>query len=344
MIRFNNDYNRGAHPAILEALARTNTSSYGGYGQDEWCERAAAAIRAELGGVDADVHFLVGGTQVNYTVIAAALRPYESIISADTAHIQVHETGAIENSGHKIETVPNVDGKLTAEQVKSLAEAYRTSSIPEHITEPKFVFLSFPSEYGTIYSLAELRELREVCDEYGLYLYVDGARMAYGLGAADNDVTLADLSVLTDAFTIGGTKCGALFGEALVLKNPALRRHFRSYMKQNGALLAKGWLLGLQFATLFEDGRYFELGRRADALAMRLRAACEAKGLPLYMPNSTNQQFIVVTESQREALAKDFIFEGEGAMPDGREIVRFCTSWASTDDELDALCRAIAAL
>lgn len=344
MIRFNNDYNRGAHPAILEALARTNTFSYGGYGQDEWCERASAAIRAELDGVDADVHFLVGGTQVNYTVTAAALRPYESVISADTAHIQVHETGAIENSGHKIETVPNVDGKLTAAQVQALAEAYRTSAIPEHITEPKFVFLSFPSEYGTIYSLAELKALRAVCDEYGLYLYVDGARMAYGLGAADNDVTLADLAALTDAFTIGGTKCGALFGEALVLKNPALRRHFRSYMKQNGALLAKGWLLGLQFATLFEGGRYFELGRRADALAMRLKAACEAKGLPLYMPNSTNQQFIVVTESQKATLAKDFIFEGEGTLPDGREIVRFCTSWASTDEELDTLCRAIAAL
>ena len=344
MIRFNNDYNRGAHPAILEALARTNTDSYGGYGQDAWCERAAVAIRAELGGVDADIHFLVGGTQVNYTVIAAALRPYESVISADTAHIQVHETGAIENSGHKIETVPNVNGKLTAAQVRTLAEAYRTSTIPEHITEPKLVFLSFPSEYGTIYSLTELRELRAVCDEYGLYLYVDGARMAYGLGAADSDVTLADLAALTDAFTIGGTKCGALFGEALVLKNPALRRHFRSYMKQNGALLAKGWLLGLQFATLFDNGRYFELGRRADALAMRFKAACEAKGLPLYLPNNTNQQFVILTASQRDALAGDFIFEGEGTLLDGREIVRFCTSWASTDDELDALCRAITAL
>ena len=344
MIRFNNDYNRGAHPAILEALARTNTDSYGGYGQDAWCERAAAAICAELGGVDADIHFLVGGTQVNYTVIAAALRPYESVVSADTAHIQVHETGAIENSGHKIETVPNIDGKMTAAQVRTLAEAYRTSTIPEHITEPKFVFLSFPSEYGTIYSLAELKALRAVCDEYGLYLYVDGARMAYGLGAADCDVTLADLAALCDAFTIGGTKCGALFGEALVLRNVALRRHFRSFMKQNGALLAKGWLLGLQFATLFENGRYFELGRRADALAMRLKAACEAKGLPLYMPNSTNQQFIILTDAQKAALAADFIFEEEGALPDGRSIVRFCTSWANTEEELDALCRALAAL
>jgi len=344
MIRFNNDYNRGAHPAILEALAKTNTTSYGGYGQDEWCERAAAAIRRELGGADAEIHFLVGGTQVNYTVIAAALRPYESVVCADTAHIQVHETGAVENSGHKIETVPNVDGKLTTADVRRLAEAYRVSTIPEHITEPKFVFLSMPSEYGTIYHLDELCALRAVCDEYGLYLYVDGARMAYGLGAADCDVTLADLAALCDAFTIGGTKCGALFGEALVLRNVALRRHFRSYMKQNGALLAKGWLLGLQFATLFENGRYFELGRRADALAMRLKAACEAKGLPLYMPNSTNQQFIILTDAQKAALAADFIFEEEGALPDGRSIVRFCTSWANTEEELDALCRAIAAL
>jgi threonine aldolase len=225
-----------------------------------------------------------------------------------------------------------------------MCDIWENDANHDHMVMPGMVYLSQPTEYGTMYSLNELKEMRSVCDRFGLKLYIDGARLAYALAACQNDVTLPDLARLCDVFYIGGTKCGALLGEAVVVPKPELLPHFFTFIKQRGALLAKGWLLGLQFATLFEDGRYFELGRRADALAMRLKAACEAKGLPLYMPNTTNQQFVVLTDGQKAVLARDFIFEEEGALPDGRSIVRFCMSWANTDEEADALCRAIAAL
>lgn len=341
MIRLNNDYNHGAHPAILAALAKTNNESYGGYGVDEWCRKGAAAIQTYLGKADEDIHFLIGGTQVNYTVIAAALRPYQSVISAKTAHINNHETGAVENTGHKIQAVAGVQGKLTAAKIVAEAEEYRCSGTQEHITQPKLVFLSFPSEYGTIYTRQELADIHKVCQEYGLYLFVDGARMGYGLGAADNDVTLADLAALTDAFYIGGTKCGALFGEAVVLTNPDLRENFRSFMKQNGAMLAKGWLLGLQFYTLFQDGLYFKITAEADRLAMQMREAFLRKGVPFYMESATNQQFVLLTEAMKNKLAADYIFEEEGKLPDGRYCVRFCTSWSTKPEEIETLCGAI---
>ena len=290
MIRFNNDYNHGAHPAILEAVMKTNTESYGGYGLDSWCEKGAAAIRKYLEGADADIHFLLGGTQVNYTVIAAALRPYQSVISAVTAHINHHETGAVENTGHKIQAVPGENGKLTAAGIAAAAEAYRRS-----------------------------------------------ARLGYGLGSQANDVTLADLARLTDAFYIGGTKCGAMFGEAVVLMHPALRENFRSFMKQNGAMLAKGWLLGLQFYTLFQDGLYFRITEKADEAAMQIKDAFSRKGIPFYMESFTNQQFVLLTESEKKRLAEKYIFEEEEVLPDGRSCVRFCTSWSTTPEEAAAL-------
>jgi len=206
------------------------------------------------------------------------------------------------------------------------------------------VYLSFPTEFGTLYSLEELKQIREVCDRYGLYLFLDGARLGYGLGAEGNDVTLEELGRLCDAFYIGGTKCGALFGEALVLCNPVLQPHFRSYIKQNGAMLAKGWLLGLQFKTLFEDGLYLKITARADALAMMIREAFAAAGIPSYIESCTNQQFVVVTPEQKQALAENFIFEEEGSLPDGRSIIRFCTSWSSTEEEVYALTQAIGSL
>lgn len=344
MIRFNNDYNHGAHPQILEALARTNTESYGGYGIDPWCEKAAEEIRKYLDCPEAAVHFLIGGTQVNYTAISAALRPYQSVISADTGHINVHETGAVEHCGHKIQALSARDGKITAAQIEEEAWLYRDSDIPEHITQPKLVYLSFPTEYGTIYSLDELTQISRVCREYGLFLFIDGARLGYGLGAAENDVTIKDLAHLADMFYCGGTKCGALFGEALVITNPSLNVDFRSCIKQNGAMLAKGWLLGLQFCTLFENGLYFEITRRATELAQQIRRAFAEKGIPAYIESPTNQQFVVLENSQMDALAEKYIFEFEKKVDDTHSCVRFCTSWATTQEEIDALTADIRAL
>lgn len=344
MIRFNNDYHNGAHPKILESLIQTNTESYGGYGLDDWCEKAAAEIKKHLDQPEAAIHFLIGGTQVNYTVIAAALRPYQSVICADSGHIQVHETGAVENTGHKIQALPSVDGKITAGQIAAQAEAYRTSCVQEHITQPKLVYLSFPTEYGTLYSRQELEAISQVCKTYDLYLFIDGARMGYGLGSPRADVTLRDIAHLCDVFYIGGTKCGALFGEALVITNPALQPDFRSYMKQNGAMLAKGWLLGLQFYTLFRDGLYFDITRQADQYAMQIKQAFQEKGIPAFLESFTNQQFVVVENSQMEKLAQHYIFEFDHKVDDTHSCIRFCTSWSTQPQEVAALIADIKAL
>lgn len=335
MIRFNNDYNRGAHPAVLEALTLHNGESFAGYGLDPLCEAAANEIKKHLGDAETDIHFLLGGTQVNYTVIAAALRPYQSVIAADSGHIEVHETGAVENTGHKITVLPGENGKITAAQIEMQAAAYKESDLKEHIVQPKMVYLSHPTEWGTLYSVEELEAISQVCKAYGLYLFVDGARMAYALAAGD--ITLADLARLCDAFYIGGTKCGALFGEALVLTHTALKEHFRAYMKQNGALLAKGWLLGLQFYTLFKDGLYFEIGKDAVAYAMQIKAAFLAKGIPTYIDSPTNQQFFVMENTQLARLAQKYTFEHNGSVDDTHTCVRFCTSFSTTRAEVKAL-------
>lgn len=342
MIRFNNDYNHGAHPAILEALASTNNDSYSGYGLDPWCEKAAAEIKKYLNCENAAIHFLVGGTQTNFTVITAALRPYQSVISADSGHIHVHETGAVENCGHKIQTLPAVNGKISAAQIAAIAKRYTDSGIQEHITQPKMVYLSFPTEYGTVYSKKELEDIHTVCKKYGLYLFIDGARLGYGLGASD--VTLADLARLADVFYCGGTKCGAMFGEAVVITNPALKVDFRSYMKQNGAMLAKGWLLGLQFYTLFNGGLYFDITKKAVAYAMKIKEAFAQKGIPAYIESPTNQQFVVVTEKQMNQLAQKYIFEYEEKIDADHHCIRFCTSWSTKPEEIDALIDDIAKL
>lgn len=344
MLRWNNDYNHGAHPTILQCFEQTNDTAYPGYGTDEMCEAARKEIIKYLDNDQVDIHFLIGGTQVNYTMIAAALRPYQGVVCADSAHIHVHETGAVENTGHKLLALPGVEGKLTAEAIRAEAEGYRASGVQEHITQPKFVFLSHPSEYGTIYSKKELTDIRSVCDEYGLYLYVDGARMGYGLGADSSDVTLADFAKLADAFYIGGTKCGALFGEALVIGNDALKDHFRSYMKQNGALLAKGWLLGLQFYTLFKDGLYFDITKHADKEAMRIRDAFRKKGIPFYIESNTNQQFVILTNEQMAKIGEKHIFEYESKLDDAHHVVRFCTSWSTKTEDVDVLLTDIEAL
>lgn len=336
MIRFNNDYSQGAHPAILKALTDTNNESHGGYGVDVWCERAAQEIKRHLDCPDAAVHLLMGGTQANFIAIAAALRPYQSAVCADSGHIHAHETGAVEHSGHKIITLPSPDGKLTAAQVAAIAANYWSSPIREHITQPRLVYISFPTEYGSLYSLQELTDLHMVCEKYGMYLYIDGARMGYGL-AASQDVTLRDLAALSDMFTIGGTKCGTLFGEALVITNPTLTPDFRSYIKQNGAMLAKGWLLGVQFCALFENGLYFDICRRAVAQALEIRAAFAAQGIPAYVDSPTNQQFVILDHAQIEALDEKYVFELDHNVDSAHTCVRFCTSWYTSDEDVRTL-------
>ncbi len=344
MIRWNNDYNRIAHDDILKAMGEYKDESYAGYGMDTFSETARERIRAHLGGADVEIHFLIGGTQTNFTAIASALRSFESVISAESGHIACHETGAVENTGHKIHTLKTADGKLTAEQIRREAELFRLSGIQEHITCPRMVFLSYPTEFGTLYTKAELEEIRGVCDEYGLYLYLDGARLGYGLGSEKCDVTLADLARLCDAFYIGGTKCGAMLGEALILRHPVFRSHFRSYMKQHGAMLAKGFLLGLQFAVLFENDLYFSITRKAVQQSMRIREAFEKKGLPLFVESFTNQQFVILTQEQMDTLAQKHIFEYQEALEDGRHCLRFCTGWSTSDEDVEELLKDIEAL
>lgn len=344
MIRWNNDYNHGAHPAILEALQNTNCSSYDGYGLDDYCEAAKAEIQKYLGNANADIHFMVGGTQVNFTVIAAALRPFESVISANTGHINDHETGAVENTGHKIHALPSVNGKITAEQIQTEAQIFCDSGTKEHITQPKLVYLSFPTEFGTLYSKAELEAIRTVCDNYGLHLMVDGARMGYGLTAPTNDVTLEDLARLADVFYIGGTKCGALFGETVVIIHDDLKPHFRSYMKQNGAMLAKGWLLGLQFHTLFKDGLYFDITKKANEDALKLKNAFIQKKIPFFIESSTNQQFPILTTKQMEQLTENHSVSYISKIDEDHHCVRFCTAWSTDPKDLETLLADIESL
>lgn len=344
MILFTNDYNRGAHPAILAALSADADSSHIGYGKDDWCAKARESIAMFLGDAKAEIHFLSGGTQVNATVIAAGLRPYQSVLSAASGHIAEHETGAIERGGHKVEVLPSDDGKLSAKAIAAHAQAFTDSTIAEHICWPKMVYISFPTEFGTLYTLAELEAIAQTCRRHGLYLFVDGARLGYGLTSASNDVTMADLARLADAFTIGGTKCGALFGEAAVLVNPELRTGFRSLMKQSGALLAKGWLLGLQFATLFSDELYFTIAAQANQQAQRIRQVFNAAGIDSTMDSPTNQQFFTTNSAQMTALGTDFGFEYWGKLGEDRHCLRFCTSWSTRDEEIDALESAVARL
>jgi threonine aldolase len=344
MIRFNNDYNHGAHPAILKAIADTNDTSYGGYGEDEWCDKASFIIRNIIDRPDADVRFFPGATQANFIVIDAALSPVQSVIAADTGHINCHEAASIENTGHKILALPNTDGRITAAQIEACAAAYYEADEPEYLTEPKMVYISFPTESGTLYSKQELTDIYAVCKAHDMPLFIDGARLGYGLQSPACDVTLPELANLCDVFYIGGTKCGALFGEAVVILKESLKKDFRYMIKQRGGMFAKGRLLGIQFDTLFTDGLYEAICGEAVKKAMILREAFLAKGISMYGSSMTNQQFPILTDAQKEALAKDFAFEYWGEAKDGKSIVRFCTSWATNDAQIKALTDAIAAL
>ena len=339
MIYFNNDYSEGCHEKLLEALTRTNLEQTPGYGEDDYCAKAAAKIRALCRREDAAVHFLVGGTQANLTVIAAALRPHQGALCAVTGHINAHETGAVEATGHKVLTVPSDDGKITAAQVAQVVKAHREDASFEHTVQPKLVYISNPTELGTLYTLAELEALSKTCRELGLYLFLDGARLGYGLAARGNDVTLPDIACLCDVFYLGGTKVGALFGEAVVIANPALKKDFRYLIKQHGGMLAKGRLLGVQFDALMTDNLYFDIAARADALADRLRAAIDALGYPYLVEGVTNQIFPILPDTVLDALKKTYVFNEMDRVDDHHRAVRICTSWATKEENVERLCR-----
>ena len=340
MIMFQNDYVEGAHPAVLQKLIDTNMEQSVGYGEDPYCEEARARIRKVVGREDVDIHFLVGGTQTNLTVIDAALRPYQGALCAQTGHINVHETGAVEACGHKVLALPGKDGKITAEQVKEAHDSHWADGAHEHMVQPKLVYISHPTELGTLYTKQELTDLRKVCDECGLYLFLDGARLAYGLAAEGTDVTLSDIAALTDAFYIGGTKVGALFGECVVISHPALKEDFRYLIKQKGGMLAKGRLLGLQFLAMFENDLYMEMGRHADRLAMKLKKELQEKGYRFYMESITNQQFVIVEDTKLQELEKEFLFNHETRYDADHTVIRICTSWATKEEHIEKLLAA----
>ena len=339
MICFNNDYSEGCHPKILEVLAQTNMEQTPGYGMDDHCAGAAKKIRTLCGDDTLAVHFLVGGTQTNLTVIDAALRPHQGVMGAASAHINVHETGAVEATGHKVLWLPGEEGKIAAAQVRETVLAHRVDSSREHTVQPKMVYISNPTELGTLYSKKELQELSDTCRELGLYLFVDGARLGYGLEAVGNDVTMEDLARLCDVFYIGGTKVGALFGEAVVISNPELKEDFRYLIKQHGGMLAKGRLLGIQFETLLEDGLYFQIARQADVLADQIRDCLSECNVPLLVPGTTNQIFPILPDTALEEFSKTYAFSEQERIDETHRAVRFCTSWATTQENVDALCR-----
>lgn len=333
---FLNDYSEGAEPRVLEKLIAGNPQSDEGYGEDAACEAARALIRSETACPDALIRFIPGGTQTNLLMIGHALRPYEAVISADTGHINVHETGAIEACGHKVLTAACRDGKLTCELIDSVLSQHEGP----HMVKPGMVYLSNSTELGTHYTLGELNAISAYCREKGLILYMDGARLASGLMAEGCDLTLADIARLTDCFYIGGTKSGALFGEALVVVNRSLQKEIDYSIKRRGAMMAKGRLMGLQFLALFEDGLYYEIGRRENQMAHRLRLGIERAGYEFYTDSRTNQLFPILPSAVAERLAEDFRFMVQMRMG-ARTVVRFVVSWATTQADIDALIDAM---
>ena len=336
-LSFASDYMEGAHPAILQRLAETNLLKSAGYGSDEFSEAAREKIRAACGTPEADVFFLVGGTQTNATMTDALLRPYQGVIAAESGHISVHEAGAVEFGGHKVLTLPQQNGKLSPGDIRACLHAYWSDENHEHMVMPGMVYISQPTEFGTLYSLSELRQISAICRENGIALYLDGARLAYALACRKNDVTLRDIGELCDAFYIGGTKCGALFGEALVLPKHDTVPHLFTIIKQHGALLAKGRIAGIQFDTLFTDNLYGRIGQGAMEAADRIREALERKGYRLAFGSPTNQIFIILANKQAEALSEKVEMSFWERVDPEHVIMRIVTSWATRPEEADAL-------
>ncbi|MBQ3624142.1 MAG: aminotransferase class I/II-fold pyridoxal phosphate-dependent enzyme [Prevotella sp.] len=340
MLNFECDYNNGAHPEVLRKLVETNGRQSLTYGFDEWSEQARGKIRAACGDASADVFFLVGGTQTNATVIDALLRSHEAVISAECGHINVHEAGAIEQSGHKVIALPACDGKMRTEDLERYMEWFVNDESRDHVAQPGMVYVTFPTEFGTLYTARELQDIHDVCRKYGLKLFVDGARMGYGL-AASSEVTLPFLAQHSDAFYIGGTKVGALCGEAVVFPRGGAPKGFFSIIKQHGALLAKGRLVGIQFDALFTDNLYFNISRHAVSMAMRLKEMMLAKGYRLHIDSPTNQQFFVIENSKMHELEPHVLFTHWEPADEEHTVCRFVTSWATTEEDLQALAEVV---
>ncbi|MCR5788665.1 MAG: aminotransferase class V-fold PLP-dependent enzyme [Lachnospiraceae bacterium] len=336
-LSFTSDYTKGAHPDILKRLTETNMMKTPGYGLDEISESARNRIREACGVKDAVVEFLVGGTQANAVVIDAFLKSYQGVIAAETGHISTHEAGAIEANGHKVLTLPHRNGKLSADLVRKYLEGYYADANHEHMVMPGMVYLSHPTEYGTLYAKEELQEFRKICDTYGISLYVDGARLAYALACPENDISIKDLAALCDVFYIGGTKCGALFGEAVVIPDPEKIPRFFTIIKQHGALLAKGRLLGLQFDELFKNGLYMKIGSPAIRAAERIRKALKEKGYRQCFDSPTNQIFCVMDDEALEKLAEKVEYGFWEKYDEKHTVIRLATDWGTTEEEVSGL-------
>ena len=341
MIHFDSDYMEGSHPAILKKLMETNFEKTPGYGLDKYSEIAKEKIRKACGCENAEVYFLVGGTQTNAVVIKALLRDYEGVIAANTGHISLHEAGAIEAGGHKVLQLPHKNGKLTAQAVDQYIEHFYADGNHEHMVFPGMVYISHPTEYGTLYTKNELEDLSAVCRKYNIPLYLDGARLGYGLAAEGTDITLKDIGEYCDIFYIGGTKVGALFGEAVVITKPNMIKHFFTIIKQNGALLSKGRILGIQFDTLFTDDLYLKISKNAVNMANKMRNAFREKGYELFCENPTNQVFVILENSKMEELSKEVSFSFWEKYDEDHTVVRFAASWATKEEDVDTLIEII---
>ncbi|HFI0214580.1 TPA: low specificity L-threonine aldolase [Streptococcus suis] len=338
MLHFENDYNKGAHPALLEALVVSNQEGLSGYGTDTYTKSAIEKIKLATACPQAQITFLVGGTQTNQIVISSMLASYEGVIAADTGHISTHEAGAIEFTGHKVMTLSHKDGKMTADDVDSFINDFYADANHAHMVHPGMVYISHPTEYGTLYSKSELEDLANVCRSHNIPLFLDGARLGYGLAAPETDLDLPTIAELTDIFYIGGTKLGALMGEALVFTKNNQPKNFVSIVKHHGALLAKGRLTGVQFDCLFTDDLYLELGRHAIAMAEQLTQILEEKGFPFYLKSPTNQQFVIVRNDELARLTEAGIAYGFWEKyDDSHSVVRFATSWSTSQEDIDEL-------
>ena len=334
IISFKNDYSEGCHPRVLEALVRTNMVQQDGYGMDDYCQSAAELILEKAKAPTSKVHFVSGGTQANMLVIAACLKPHESVIATTTGHIYTNETGAIEATGHKINAIEASSGKLTSAYIQQVLDAHTNKP---HVLKQRMVYISNATEMGTIYSKQELTDLYNFCKENDLYLFMDGARLGNALVAKDNNLTLADVAKLTDVFWLGGTKNGALLGEAIVINNPKLQEDFAFHIKQRGAMLAKGRVIGIQFEELLRDDLYFDLARYANEQAMKLKQAFSDKGIPFWADTTTNQIFPILSNTQIEHLAQKFAFHHWRKIDENHSAIRLITSWATPNENVDAL-------
>ncbi|HFH8760379.1 threonine aldolase family protein [Streptococcus agalactiae] len=337
MLHFENDYNKGAHPELLNALIETNDQGLSGYGTDSYCQQAADKIREVCSCPQAEVEFLVGGTQTNQVVISSMLASYEGVIAAETGHVSSHEAGAIEFSGHKVLTLPSHNGKLLASEVATYIETFYADGNYQHMVFPEMVYISHPTEYGTLYSKAELEELSKICKHYQIPLFIDGARLGYGLAAKDTDVDFPTIAALSDVFYIGGTKMGALAGEAVVFTKKNRPKQFTTIVKQHGALLAKGRLLGLAFDRFFTDNLYLKIGKHAIDLAEELKIILEEKGYSFYLKSPTNQQFIIVENTKLADLAKNVAYSFWEKYDDHHTVIRLATSWSTSREDVTAL-------